>query len=197
MAIQNFIILLGPPGSGKGTQGKRLAEKLNFSYVSMGQVLRKYSELESELGKKIKNVIDKGFIIPDEWIKVIFHEAMMSLPENTKGVVMDGFPRDLAQAPVMEDGIDKFKIINYQVVFLEVPKEVLLKRLELRMTKESRADDNPDVFIQRFKEYENKTLPLKDYYGKKDKLLLINGDQTPNEVFAEIESKLSINFTKK
>ncbi|HYE22438.1 MAG TPA: adenylate kinase [Verrucomicrobiae bacterium] len=192
MVIENVIIILGPPGSGKGTQGKLLVPVLNYSYVSMGQVLRKYASEGTELGLRIKEVIDGGRIIPDEWIRVIFHEVMMSLPE-TQGVILDGFPRDLMQAPLLEEGVKDFGIQNIKVLFIEVPEEKLITRLTARQsTGEKRADDDPKIFRTRFEEYRTKTYPLKEYFKKRNELIEINGDQSVEDVHKEILSKLKI-----
>src|SRR4051812_13903628 len=179
MEIKNILVILGPPGSGKGTQGKLLAPILNYEYVSMGQVLRNYVQKGNELGAKVKTMIDAGQIIPDEWIRVIFHEVLLELPENTHGVILDGLPRDMSQEPILEEGCKQYGVENIKVVFIEVPEEKLRERLKLRGEDGSnRADDNPVVFDTRFAEYKNKTYPLKEFFEKRNQLVLINGDQS-------------------
>ncbi|HEX5429633.1 MAG TPA: nucleoside monophosphate kinase [Patescibacteria group bacterium] len=192
MKVTNIIIILGPPGSGKGTQGKKLAEDLHYEYVSMGQVLRNYADTGSDLGLKIKEVIDAGRIIPDSWIKIIFHEVMMNLPDDCRGLILDGFPRDLDQEPILEDAVSRYGIEKIQVLFIEVPEEKLRERLNSRGRAGSlRADDDPKIFDTRFDQYRTRTFPLKAYLAKQGLLLEINGDQSIENVAEEIKNKLA------
>lgn len=198
MELRNILVILGPPGSGKGTQGKMLAPTLNYAYVSMGQYLRNYASRGTELSQKIKDMIDKGRIIPDEWIRIIFHEVMSSLPENTTGVILDGFPRDLAQAPLFEEAVKAFGVQVVRVIFIDVPENKLRERLKLRGESGSnRADDNPEIFNTRFEQFRTKTHPLRDYFASQSRLIDVNGDQSIEDVHAEIVKKLGLKLSSR
>ncbi len=187
MKIKNFLILIGPPGSGKGTQGKLLAPILNYNYLSLGQTLREVSKAKDERAKDIKKFIDKGHIIPDDWIRKIFHDKLKSLPK-AEGLVLDGFPRDIHQIKILDEGISKYKVDRVKAIYIDVPKSHVLQRLLKRA--DSRADDNPEVIDIRFKEYDEKTYPLLDYFDRQHCLIRINGDQSIEKVHADILKKL-------
>jgi adenylate kinase len=193
MKIKNVIVILGPPGSGKGTQGKMLAAFLNYNYLSMGQYLRNYTLRETELARKVKAAIDSGKIIPDEWMVHIFKEAIENLPD-APGMLLDGFPRDIGQAPILDIFMQEHLTNSLKVLFLEVEKEDLLKRIEHRekVGHEMRADDDPKVISTRFEEYENKTFPLKKYFESKGVLIPINGNQSIEGTHHEIMQKLEL-----
>jgi adenylate kinase len=189
MLLQNIIVILGPPGSGKGTQGKLLSDALHYDYFSMGQFLREYASRGTAMAAKIKQVVDSGRIIPNEWITDIFLEKMNSLPDAT-GVVIDGFPRDVEQAPILNDFIQKHGIKSLKVIFMQVPEAELVSRILSRNA--NREDDTPQVLHIRFAEYENKTYPLKEYYENMGVLVAIDGSHTIEEVQQAILNKLGV-----
>lgn len=191
MSIQRIIVVLGPPGSGKGTQGKMLAFKLNCAYLSMGQHLREFSVKGTELAKKVKETIDSGTIIPDDWMKIIFREKILELMDQ-ETIILDGFPRDINQVPILDDFIKEVNIWEFEVVFLNVPEEILIARIKERKNKETRADDNPEIIHTRFKEYEKKTLPVIETYRQRGNLIEIDGHRDINTVHQELMSKLRV-----
>jgi adenylate kinase len=189
MALQKIIVFMGAPGSGKGTQTKLLSEKLGYEFFSTGELSREYAKQDTELGRKIKTTIDQGIILPIEIIREIFvkkFESILSSP----GVILDGFPRTIEQVKLLEELVDKYKIENFKVLFLDVDKERLLNRLSIRSQKEGRADDDVSAVERRFDEYMTKTAPVKDYYESKNILTHINGDQSIEEVHNEILEKI-------
>ncbi|HYC79689.1 MAG TPA: nucleoside monophosphate kinase [Candidatus Binatia bacterium] len=190
MKIKNLLILIGPPGSGKGTQGKLLSPILEFNYLSLGQTLRQYAKQKTPEAKEIKKLINAGHIIPDATIKRIFFEAIKTLPK-AKGLILDGFPRDIDQVNILDEAIGKYKVHRLKAIFIDVPKVKVLQRLQKREDTESRADDNPEVIETRFQEYDEKTYPLVKYFEKQHRLIRIHGDQTIENVHAEIVRKLA------
>jgi adenylate kinase len=186
MKIKNILILIGPPGSGKGTQGKLLAPILKYNYLSMGATLRQ----QAKSNKDIKKLIDKGLIIPDNMIKKIFFETLKALPK-AEGVILDGFPRDINQVSILDETISKYKVEKVKAIFIDVPKSKILARLKKRGSIESRKDDNPEVIETRFQEYDEKTYPLVHYFEKQHHLIKVHGDQTVENVHTEIMRRLS------
>lgn len=193
MAIENVIVVLGPPGSGKGTQGKLLAPVLNYNYLSMGQYLRQYSLRDTDLAKKVKESIDTGHIIQDSWMPEIFSEAIQNLPK-AQGIILDGFPRDVGQTPIFEQFLADSKTKSVRVLFLEVEIPDLTRRIALREKGggEKRTDDDPGIISTRFEEYEKKTFPLKKYFEDKGELISINGNQPIEDTHKEILNKLGL-----
>jgi adenylate kinase len=195
MKIKNLLILIGPPGSGKGTQGKLLAPVLGYNYLSMGATLREFAKGKDEKAKEVKRIIDRGHIIPDEMIRKIFNDTVKELPQ-AKGLILDGFPRDINQVGILDEAVTRHKIDKIRAVFIDVPKAAVLKRLARRKGIESRADDNPEVIETRFQEYDHKTHPLIDYFEKSHKLTRVHGDQSVEKVHAEIIRKLNHGQTR-
>lgn len=181
---------MGPPGSGKGTQTKLLSEKLGFAFFSTGELSREYAKQDTELGRKIKDLIDNGIILPIEIINEIFVKKLESLADSP-GIILDGYPRTIDQAQLLEEIMQKYEIKNLDILFLEVNKENLLDRMNKRAAVERRADDDPAVMQKRFEEYTVKTAPVKEYYQQKGLLKRINGDQAIEKVHADILSQLS------
>ncbi len=185
MKIKNVLILIGPPGSGKGTQGKLLAPILKYNYLSMGSTLREKAKSD----KEIKKIINAGKIIPDDIIKKIFFEAINEL-HKAAGVILDGFPRDIGQVNILDELLSKHKVDHVKAIFIDVPKSKVLERLKKREGIESRKDDDPEVIHTRFAEYDHKTFPLVAYFEKHHWLTRIHGDQSVEQVHAEIIRRL-------
>lgn len=167
------IALFGPPGAGKGTQSAYLIEKYNLTYISTGDILRKEIAENSELGQKAKDVIARGGLVSDDLIVQIIEKRITS--EAKDGILFDGFPRTVVQAYILDGLLLK---LNTQLSFmlsLEVPKQELITRLVERGKSSGRPDDNHDVINLRLLEYENKTMPLIDFYKDRGKFISING----------------------
>lgn len=187
--LEKIILIMGPPGSGKGTQGKLLAQKTGYKYFSTGDVLRDLVNRQTKLGAKVKSIIDQGYIIPDELMHDIFIDKIGSI-NSASAVVVDGYPRTLGQVKILEEVVNKFKIKEITVLFLEVDRNQLVERIASRA--QGRADDDPKVINKRFEEYETKTAPVKEYFEQNGSLIKINGDQSVNQVQTEILQKLGI-----
>jgi adenylate kinase len=188
------IALFGPPGAGKGTQAKHLAEKYNLTYISTGDILRQEIADDTELGRQAKSIINKGGLVSDEIIVQIIEERIQMHPE-AKGILFDGFPRTYAQAYILEGLLLKMNTKLTCMLSLEVPKEELMRRMLKRAELENRADDKKDVIDYRFREYEEKTIPVIQFYEEQNKYMPISGIGSVDEVFdrlcAAIEKALS------
>lgn len=190
MKIKNILILIGPPGSGKGTQGKLLAPVLQYNYLSMGASLREFAKGKSPDAKKVKEIIDGGNIIPNSLIQKFFYDSIKAMPKSD-GLILDGFPRDINQVSILDEALAKYGTQKVRVVFIDVPKIKVLSRLQKRGGIESRVDDDPEVIETRFQVYDRQTHPLLEYFEKQHRLVNINGDQSIENVHGEILRKLN------
>ncbi|KXB32849.1 adenylate kinase [Bacteroidales bacterium KA00251] len=168
------IILFGPPGSGKGTQGKNLASHYNLMLVSTGEILRQEIAAESPLGLTAKKFIEKGSLVPDEVI-IDMMEKLIKEHLNDKGLLFDGFPRTVAQAEALDKKLAKNGQSVTALLELSVPEEELVERLLKRKEIEGRSDDNIDTINNRLKVYHSQTEPIVDHYHGKGKHHRING----------------------
>jgi adenylate kinase len=159
----NNVMILGAPGSGKGTQGKILAEHLGIPQVSTGDLIRAAMKAGTPLGLKAKGFYDQGLLVPDELIFGLIQEILDS-PPATKGVLMDGFPRTIPQAEAVDRMLAVKQARVDRVVLLEVPEAELVQRLLGRAAKEGRADDNIESITQRLKVFQQQTAPLIAFY---------------------------------
>jgi adenylate kinase len=176
-----FIILVGPPGAGKGTQAKLLEETLGLTQVSTGDLFRFNLKNETELGKLAKTYMDRGELVPDE-ITVAMVEDRLLRDDCAGGAILDGFPRTLAQAEALDELLAKLGGQINIVPSIVVDQDVLVERLLNRALMEGRADDNEETIRTRMKVYEDQTKPLLDYYGQKGLVAPVNGQQTIEDV---------------
>ncbi|MGN0034090.1 MAG: adenylate kinase [Candidatus Limimorpha sp.] len=187
------IILFGPPGAGKGTQSQYLKEKYSLTYFSTGDILREEMAAETEIGKKVKDIISKGGLVSDE-IVVSMVESRIAANKDTAGFLFDGFPRTVRQAEMLDEIMEKFSLKVDAVISLEVPEEILIERMLERGKTSGRADDNIDSIKHRFVEYNEKTRPVLDYYKQRSCLHNICGVGKIEEIFKlickEIDSLL-------
>lgn len=157
------VMILGAPGSGKGTQGKLLAGSLGIPQVSTGDLIRAAMKNGTPLGVKAKGFYDKGALVPDDLIFGLIQEILDS-PPAAKGVLMDGFPRTIPQAEAVDRMLTAKGAKVDRVVLLEVDEKELVERLLARAAKEGRADDNAESIANRLKVYEKQTAPLIAFY---------------------------------
>jgi len=187
------ILLFGPPGSGKGTQSKRLIQHYNLNHLSTGDILRKEIAEQTPLGRIAQHYIDKGELVPDEVVISMIEELFED--KAIKGFVFDGFPRTVPQAKALDNMLlGRNKTICIMVV-LEVDEEELIKRLLNRASIEGRKDDELHIIENRIKVYQNQTAPVLDYYLKQGKAFKVNGMQTEDEVFKDVCYNID-NFSK-
>ena len=210
------IILLGPPGAGKGTQAAGIVEKYNIPHISTGDIFRKNIKEGTELGKKAKGFIDQGLLVPDE-LTVGLVTDRISQPDCEKGFMLDGFPRNVSQAQHLDKYLKEVGISLDKVVNIEVDKDILVGRAVGRRICKScgatyhvefnppkadgvcdvcggelyqRADDNEETVSKRIQVYLDETKPLVDYYSKEGIIANINGEQSIDKVFADIVDAL-------
>ncbi len=183
------IILLGPPGCGKGTQGEILAERTGIVRVSTGDLLRDAAGQGTPLGQRAKSYMGQGLLVPDDVIVGLLREVLAS-PKASKGVIMDGFPRTVAQAEAVDTLLAERKQQVDQVLFFDVADEELLKRITGRARAEGRADDNPEAFRQRLVVYRRDTQPLVDFYRKRGMLVEIEAVGSIPEIAARVQKRV-------
>lgn len=175
------IVLLGPPGAGKGTQAKQLEKTLGKPQVATGDLFRHNLRNETELGKLAKTYMDKGELVPDE-VTVAMAKDRLSQPDCAEGVILDGFPRNLSQVAALDNLLAELGKEIDVVPAIRVDQEVLVRRLLKRAQTEGRADDNEETIRTRMQVYEAETKPLLDHYREEGLLVEIDGEQTIEKV---------------
>jgi adenylate kinase len=179
------LLLLGAPGSGKGTQGSRLADRYGARHVSTGDLLRAQVREGTELGRQAQPYMDRGDLVPDELILGMVLEDVLG-PTSPPSYVLDGFPRTVAQAKAAyEQAVASDRVLD-AVICLVLEHDELIARLEQRGRETGRADDREATVRHRIEEYEQKTLPLLDYYAGRKILLRVDANGDVEEVFARI-----------
>ncbi len=200
------IIFLGPPGAGKGTQAQRLAQEKGFIQISTGDILREAVKNGTELGKKAKEYMDAGKLVPDDLIISIIKEKLQEL--EGKDIILDGFPRTIPQAEALDKMLPELNRKVDAVILFEVPDELVIERLSGRRIDPKtgkvyhvkynpppsdveviqRDDDKEEVIRKRLEVYHQQTTPLIEYYKKQNKLHVIDASKSPDEVYKEILS---------
>ena len=181
-----YILLMGPPGAGKGTQSDKMIEKYGFEHISTGDVLRAEIKKGTELGKIAKGYIDNGQLIPDELMVDILAHVYDSFGKEHKGVIFDGFPRTIPQADALKAMLAKRGHKIAAMIELFVPEEELMKRLVLRGQQSGRSDDNEETIKKRLNVYHTQTSPLIDWYKKEDIHHHVEGLGTIDDIFGRI-----------
>jgi adenylate kinase len=206
------IILFGPPGVGKGTQGVKLAERFNIVHLAMGDLLRAAVAEKSELGLKAKAFMDAGKLVTDDIVIGMIEERIVS-DDAKEGFLLDGFPRNVAQATALNEMLEKHGLKIDHIMFMNASKEALLERLTGRLTCSAcgfgfhrhysppkiegqcdkcksalyqRADDTEEVISQRLEVYAEQTAPLLDFYGQDEAFCKINAEAGMDEVYASL-----------
>ena len=183
------IVLLGPPGCGKGTQSKLLVEKDNFVQLSTGDLLRsETSNSDSDLGKKVKYLMESGELVPD---KIVIDIIINKVEEHkNKSIVFDGFPRNLKQAEVLDSSLENVSVKLDHAILFQIDFKILEERINNRISEtkgsEQRKDDNSETLLNRIEVFKSSTLPIVKYYEEKGIISKIDGMQKVNEVYAEI-----------
>jgi len=190
------IALFGPPGAGKGTQSEFLIKEYNLFYISTGDLLRKELKEQSKLGKEAQNIIASGGLVSDEIIVQIIEKTITDNP-NANGFLFDGFPRTYIQAYILEGLMIKLNTSLNCLISLEVPEEESVKRLLKRGESSGRSDDNEIVIRNRLKEYNQKTLPVLNFYKDKGVYFEIKGTDTIENVKGKINKIIKAELNKR
>ena len=188
------VILFGPPGAGKGTQAQMLVSEFGMVQLSTGDMLRAAIAAETELGLKAKSIMDAGQLVSDD-IMIGMISERMDAPDCANGVILDGFPRTVAQAEALDQMFADKNIALDSVIEIAVDEAALFARIENRAaeTGGSRSDDNAEVLAERLKVYHANTAPILPYYKDKNKLVTIDGMQSIDKVSEDIRSVMQGN----
>jgi adenylate kinase len=180
------ILLLGPQGSGKGTQAKRIAHELGMPHIATGDILRAAMAEGTELGRRVQPIYDAGGLVPDDLMVDLIRERL----DGEDGFVLDGFPRTIAQAEALDDMLGAIGKALDVVVLLEVDDAVATARLLGRGVEEGRADDVPEAIAKRLALYHEMTQPVAEHYRVAGTLAPVDGELPPTEVESEIQAVL-------
>jgi adenylate kinase len=211
------LVLLGPPGAGKGTQAERLINDFDLPYYATGNILREAIASESELGKQAKEIVERGDLVPDDLISAVIEQRLDS-GEADDGFLLDGFPRTIGQAEMLEQALDKRSRSLTAALLIEAPDGEVIRRLSGRRTCTKnghvyhvefdppkhegvcdqdgsklvqREDDKPETIAKRLEVYHEQTEPLIDWYEERGKLRRFDGSRTPEEVNSHIRATLA------
>lgn len=183
------LVLLGAPGSGKGTQAARLKTELGVPHISTGDMLRAAVAAGTAMGLKAKAVMEAGQLVSDD-ILLGMLEDRLAQDDAKIGFILDGYPRNLAQAAALDDLLAKIGRPLTAVVKLDVPNETIIRRCEIRFKAEGRADDNPETVRRRLGIYAEQTAPVADFYKQRGKLQVVDGVGELDEVTARVKQAL-------
>ena len=184
------LVLLGAPGSGKGTQATRLKTELGVPHISTGDMLRAAVAAGTPLGMKAKAVMDAGHLVSDDILLGMLEERLAQ-DDARNGFILDGYPRNLAQASALDELLAKIGQPLDAVVKLEVPNTAIIERCELRFAAEGRADDNPDTVRRRLGIYAEQTAPVAEFYARRGKLQVVDGVGDLDEVTVRVKRALT------
>jgi adenylate kinase len=183
------LLLLGPPGAGKGTQAQRLVEKYGIPQISTGDMLRSAVASGSDVGRLAKDFMDRGDLVPDD-VVIGVAEERLTQPDASSGFILDGFPRTGAQAEALDAMLEPLGTQLERCVALGVDTETLIARLLERGRIEGRSDDNEESIRTRMRVYREQTEPLVAYYTRREILVEVDGDGSMDEVEKRIEGAL-------
>ena len=181
-----IVVLLGPPGAGKGTQAKKICKSKGFFNFSTGDILRNEIKQGTTIGKKINLIINAGKLVGDDIILDIVEKIISNESAKNKGILFDGFPRNLDQAHTFGELLKKKKQKIDCVIHILIDKEEIIKRIQKRQSEENREDDSIGVLKSRIDVYLKETTPLIDLYKKKNVLKALNGMQSIENVSKDI-----------
>ena len=184
------LLVLGPQGAGKGTQAKRISSDYAIPHVSTGDMFREAVASGSELGEKVKPILESGALVPDDLTVGLIQDRLAN-PDALHGFILDGFPRNAAQAEVLDQMLTSIGRRLDAVLFLDLPDEVATERMLARAEIESRPDDTPEVIAKRLDTYHAETEPIVEHYRLTGRLVPLHAERTIAEVYGEIQDALA------
>jgi adenylate kinase len=184
------VLLIGAPGSGKGTQGQRLAELLGLRHIAAGDLLRKEVAEETPIGRKVSGLLSSGELVPDEVIIDLVMPAVRDAVNNGNGYLLDGFPRSVEQAELVREIVDDEGHSADHAIYLDAPREELVRRILARAAVEGRSDDTAEVVKNRLQVFDDETRPLVAYYEGRGVLRRVDASRNPEEVTEQIMAAL-------
>jgi adenylate kinase len=179
------LVLFGPPGAGKGTQSEKLIQKYGFVHIATGDLFRWHTKNETALGKRVKEIMNSGALVPDEITIAMLKEELDKNPQ-AKGFLFDGFPRTVPQAEALDLFMKENGTAIHHVIALDVTEEELRTRIAKRRTTENRADDEEEKLNKRITEYFSKTIHVLPYYRNQKRLNTVDGIGAIDEIFKNI-----------
>jgi adenylate kinase len=179
------MLLIAPPGAGKGTQAERISSHFGIAHISTGDLFRQHIAEGTPIGLAVKEYLDRGDLVPDDIVITMVREAMEGAMAGTGGYLLDGFPRNLSQARLGYHLASELGAAVHAVLHLDVSEEELLRRLLERGASSGRSDDNEATIRHRLEVYRTQTAPLLDYYRGRGVLVVVNGEQPVDDVTAE------------
>lgn len=183
------LLVLGPQGAGKGTQAKRISAEYGIPHIATGDMFRAL-DTSTELGRRVKAIMDSGELVPDE-VTVAMIEERLAQPDASEGFVLDGFPRNLAQAEALDAMLGSIGRGLDAILFFDVPDEIGMERALSRAELEGRSDDTPEVIAKRLEVYHEQTEPIVEHYRTTGKLVPLHADRSIEQVWAEISAALN------
>ena len=183
------LLVLGPQGAGKGTQAKRISKEYGIPHVSTGDMFRAAIAARTELGRKVEPLLANGVLVPDEVTTALIRERL-SEDDARDGFVLDGFPRNLAQADALDEMLGGIDRELDAILFFDIADDVGMDRALGRARSEGRVDDTPDVIARRLATYHSETEPIVEHYRMTGKLVPLHAGRTVEEVWTEISSAL-------
>jgi adenylate kinase len=184
------VLLFGPQGSGKGTQAKRIAEEYGIPHVSTGDMFRAAIAKQTPFGQRVAPILDSGELVPDDLTVGLVRERL-SEPDAERGFVLDGFPRNEAQADALDAMLDEIGRRLDAILFFDLPDDVATERMLRRAEDEGRPDDTPEVIAKRLATYHSETEPIVEHYRLRGTLVPLHAERTINEVYAEVQDALA------
>ena len=183
------LLVLGPQGAGKGTQARRISEEFEIPHISTGDMFRSAIDAGTELGRQVEPLLAGGLLVPDELTIALIRDRLLQ-DDAQRGFVLDGFPRNLAQAEALDELLEREGLGLDAILFFDLPDEVGMERALGRARIENRTDDTPEVIAKRLATYHSETEPVIEHYRTTGKLVPLHAGRTIQEVWTQISSAL-------
>jgi adenylate kinase len=189
------IVILGPPGAGKGTQAKLISAETGIPHIATGDMLREAIAAETEMGLRVKSIYDAGDLVPDDLMIDLIRERL-GVSDTFDGFILDGFPRTVAQTVALDRMLEEIDRELLAVLHFQVRDQLAVERLHVRSLQEGRTDDTPEIIGHRLEVFHQQTEPVVEYYRSKGILVGIHADRTIDAVFAEVAEVLETASTR-